>query len=606
MHGFTARMVASAVLIHLLLAPLLFAAVVLFFERGYKSQFISNIRSTSQLVATQFSESDLSDKKSAEARLDELLYSGQIEFAELVLESGKIIRPPSFPELHYDFKEDFYFSQHDDDLYFIAAPLFQIHDGSSVILRIGFDESHVQEKIGMAYIRGFFLIAVYLLVNIILIMLTAPRLTKPLSILRDAAKKIASGNDDKTLNITSRVNEFSSLATDLELMRQSLVTQRREIIAREAYTRAVVANMAEAMIVLDNNYQIVSFNSAAEKLFGSPSHELLGREFAVLMAENIRDEIIPQIESMIFAARKNSEHSENFKWLGRHEDGGYFPIELIVGEMQIEGQRRLICNIRDITAQKQAEQAMASAHRETQEASQAKSEFLSNMSHELRTPLNAIIGYSEMVLEVEIERGDKVAERDITSVLKAANHLLTLINNVLDLSKIEAGQVELFIEQINVHTMIQDIAETVLPMMEAQKNKFRIDVADEISNITVDLMRTQQIVLNLLSNAAKFTENGRVDLLVRRKAEWMIFIVKDTGIGITSEQQQKLFNDFIQADSSVTRRYGGTGLGLAISRRFSKMMGGDISVESAEGEGSTFTLRLPEKQTGLDHQGTAA
>lgn len=591
-------MVATAVFIHLLLTPLLFAAVVLFFERGYESQFINNVRSVSQLAAAQFSEKDLSTREGTEERLDELLYSGQLEYAELVLSSGEIIHSPSFLWLDYKFKEDFYFAHHGDDLYFIATPLFQIAGNDPpVILRMGFDESQVQEKIEMAYVRGLLVVLAYLFITLLLILLSAPRLTKPLIELRDAARKIASGNDDETLNVTSRINEFASLATDLELMRKGLVGQRKKIVERESYTRAVVENMAEAMVVLDDKHQIISFNSAAEKLFGYRDHEIRGRDFTAIIAENIRETVNPRIEAMLGMTSNDIYQSDDFEWVGLRENGSTFSLAITVGEMKLEGRRQLICNMHNITDRKLAENAMLIAHHETQEASRAKSEFLSNMSHELRTPLNAIIGYSELLLEVETERGDEESSQDLRNVLKASNHLMSLINNVLDLSKIEAGHIELYIEEFNITTMITDVVATVTPIMDAQRNTFHVEIADDVGKIKADIMRTRQIVLNLLSNAAKFSEEGTVNLHVKHKIisgkSWIVFTVKDTGIGISPEQQKKLFNDFIQADSSVTRRYGGTGLGLAISRRFSSMMGGEIRVESTLGEGSSFILQLP-------------
>jgi signal transduction histidine kinase/DNA-binding response OmpR family regulator len=230
-------------------------------------------------------------------------------------------------------------------------------------------------------------------------------------------------------------------------------------------------------------------------------------------------------------------------------------------------------------------------------ASRHKSQFLANMSHELRTPLNAIIGVSEMLLEDARDLGHDDQIEPLERILRAGRHLLALINEVLDLSKIEAGKVELEIESFAVAPLVREVATTLAPA--AGKNGNRIDVhcADDLGMMCADETRIRQALLNLASNAVKFTERGSVTMTAERERaegrEWIVFRVTDTGIGMTPEQIGRLFQDFTQADSSTTRRYGGTGLGLAISRRFCRMMGGDITVQSEPGRGSTFTIRLP-------------
>jgi len=230
-------------------------------------------------------------------------------------------------------------------------------------------------------------------------------------------------------------------------------------------------------------------------------------------------------------------------------------------------------------------------------ASRHKSQFLANMSHELRTPLNAIIGVSEMLAEDAREAGDAQLAEPPERILRAGRHLLALINDILDLSKIEAGKMELNLETFAVEPLVEEIAATVRPL--AGKNGNRIDVAcaGGVGTMRADPTRVRQTLLNLAGNAAKFTANGRVEILVAREEEdgrdWIVMQVGDTGIGMAPEQTARLFEEFIQADASTTRKYGGTGLGLAISRRFCRMMGGDITVESEPGRGSVFTIRLP-------------
>ncbi len=234
-------------------------------------------------------------------------------------------------------------------------------------------------------------------------------------------------------------------------------------------------------------------------------------------------------------------------------------------------------------------------NRQLADASQNKSQFLSSMSHELRTPLNAIIGVTEMLRE-DAESLDQDLE-PLDRVLGAARHLLTLINDVLDLSKIEAGRMELHLDTFALGPLIDDVVKTIEPLAAKNHNRLVARCDDAIRTMHADQTRVRQTLLNLASNANKFTEKGTVTIDARQQAEngrdWITLAVADTGIGMTGEQMAKLFQEFSQASSATASRYGGTGLGLVISRRFCQMMGGDITVESEPGRGSTFTIRLP-------------
>jgi adenylate cyclase len=228
-------------------------------------------------------------------------------------------------------------------------------------------------------------------------------------------------------------------------------------------------------------------------------------------------------------------------------------------------------------------------------ASKHKSQFLANMSHELRTPLNAIIGVTEMLRE-DAEAAKQDLE-PLDRVLGAARHLLALINDILDLSKIEAGRMELHLDSFALAPLIEDVAKTIEPMATKNGNRIVVDCPPDLGSIHADQMRLRQALLNLASNANKFTEKGTITIAAHQGQEngrdWITLAVADTGIGMTPDQMGKLFQEFSQASSATASKYGGTGLGLAISRRFCQMMGGDITVESEPGRGSTFTIRLP-------------
>jgi signal transduction histidine kinase len=256
-------------------------------------------------------------------------------------------------------------------------------------------------------------------------------------------------------------------------------------------------------------------------------------------------------------------------------------------ETQRENTNQLSTLVEELrTTQKQAEAA-----------TRAKSDFLASMSHELRTPLNAIILYSELLQEEAEDHRAPGSIPDLQRIQFAGKHLLDLINGILDLSKIEAGKMALSLEDIEIRSMIDELIDTVGPLVQKNDNTMTVRVADDVSRMHADLMKTRQILLNLLSNAGKFTRDGAIALDVSRCAVDGVaaveFRVTDTGLGMTAEQAGKIFEPFTQADVTTTRKYGGTGLGLAIVSRFCQLMGGTVSVESRPGEGSCFTVRLP-------------
>ena len=319
------------------------------------------------------------------------------------------------------------------------------------------------------------------------------------------------------------------------------------------------------------------------------------------------------------------------RWVGFHADGrrveaAEWPLVAVVregrheAELEVDYQRgdgarawigfagapmhdadgRLVGGVvvvSDIDARKQDELHLAAAKDAAEEANRAKSQFLANMSHELRTPLSAVIGYSEMLQEEMEDLGHESLLVDMRKIESNARHLLGLINDVLDLSKIEAERMEVYAEEFDVADVVRDVAATVEALIDKKGNALVLDLAADLGGARTDVTKLRQCLINLLSNAAKFTENGTVTLTAWREArdgaDWLSLAVVDTGIGMNAEQQARLFERFTQADASTTRRFGGTGLGLSITRAFADMLGGGIAVASAEGRGTTFTLSLP-------------
>ena len=332
---------------------------------------------------------------------------------------------------------------------------------------------------------------------------------------------------------------------------------------------------------------------------------LISTLFALIVAYFLQGRISKPITSLAHAAREvadRQDFSVRVPQTSTDEIGvliGSFNLMLTTIQQRsadLEATRRSLeesnSNLEKKVLERTAE--LGSALMTVREASHAKSSFLAKMSHELRTPLNAIIGYSELLSE---DSTDEAIKEDLGKILSAARHLLGLINDVLDLSKIEAGKMDLYIEPLDLWTIIQEIAGIVAPLCEKHKNTLVVECSDSIGVVHADATKLRQILLNLLSNASKFTEAGKVTMKGTRASfageDWIQIDITDTGIGMTAEQMGRLFQAFTQADPSTSSKYGGTGLGLAICRQFARIMGGEVTVSSVHGQGSTFTLRMP-------------
>jgi PAS domain S-box-containing protein len=355
---------------------------------------------------------------------------------------------------------------------------------------------------------------------------------------------------------------------------------------QKKYFEEVLLNSPVAIVTLDPSHQIVSCNPAFEKLFGYAQEEAVGRKLDELITtEATRSEAVAYTRE----ALDRAVHGIGRR---RRKDGTLVEVEVLGVPVIVEGERVGLMGLyHDITE-------LLRARREAEDASSAKSQFLANMSHELRTPLNAIIGYSEMLEEEAGDKGQDELVPDLQKIRSAGKHLLSLINEILDLSKIEAGKMDLYLETFDVATAVEEVATTVRPLVETNSNQLEVNYAENVGSMRSDLTKVRQMLLNLLSNASKFTTEGVIELSVLREADEdngdrLVFRVSDTGIGMSSEQMDRLFEAFSQADASISRKYGGTGLGLAVTRRFCHLMGGDVHVESAPGKGSTFTMQLP-------------
>jgi len=388
---------------------------------------------------------------------------------------------------------------------------------------------------------------------------------------RDAHRRF--GPDDLRL-----LNLFAPQAA-IAIENARLFTAAQE---QKQYFAELVSNSPVAIVTLDVQHNVVSCNPTFEKMYGYREAEVVGRNLDdFITTESTRSEAVGYTEQAL-ASRPVQVISQR-----RRKDGSIVDVEVLGVPVVVNGRRvGLMALYHDITE-------LLRARHDAEQANNAKSQFLASMSHELRTPLNAIIGYSEMLQEDATDRGDVTSVPDLQKIHSAGKHLLALINDVLDLSKIEAGKMELFLESFEVAPLVDQVATTVRPLVEKNANRLTVQCAADLGAMHSDATRLRQVLLNLLSNASKFTDHGQITLDVARDGGDVVFQVRDTGIGMTPEQLSRLFEAFTQAEASTAAKYGGTGLGLAISRRFCQLMGGDVAVESAAGKGSVFTVRLP-------------
>ncbi len=405
------------------------------------------------------------------------------------------------------------------------------------------------------------------------------RSLQPLASLIAFTREIGSGNLDGIAPV-ARPDEIGHLTAAFNQMVEKL---RRTTVSRD-YVDNVIRSMGESLVAVDTEGTIRTVNQATLELLGYREEELRGRPAEMIPAGAVPRDC--QGAELCYRARDGREIPVLFSAATlRGKDGA------VQGAVWVA---------QDMTERKRVERELMDAKEAAEQASRAKSVFLANMSHELRTPLNAIIGYSEMLQEDCQQHELPEMQEDLARIQRSGMILLELISNVLDLSRVEAGKVELEIETFDVVPLVESVIETIGPMARQNQNRVAIEMPQAPLLAVGDAARFRQSLLNLAANACKFTKEGQVTVEAGQEdldgRAWATIRVRDTGIGITPEQIGKLFHSFTQADSSTTRKYGGSGLGLAISKKFCNLMGGDIGVESKPGAGSTFTMRVPAAQ----------
>jgi signal transduction histidine kinase/CheY-like chemotaxis protein/HAMP domain-containing protein len=403
-----------------------------------------------------------------------------------------------------------------------------------------------------------------------------------------AIGEITRGNSDVALPEPSR-DELGRMRDAVALLAVSI--RERDAFAEEARERRQMMldaiesiNQGFALYDADDRLQIT--NSQYRAMTGSVARVLqTGASFVDIMRAAAERRGLDDEAAEAWINDRLARRASLAVTVERFPDGRW---------IQIQERRTaaggIVAVYSDVTEMRERQRELELAKEAADHATQVKSEFLANMSHELRTPLNAIIGYSQLLMQDAEDMGQTDAVADLKKIEGAGQHLLRIINDILDLSKIEAGRMEVFLEPVDIAALSRDVETLVKPLAVKNRNAFVLDVEPGIGSVRTDHTKLKQIVLNLLSNATKFTQDGTVTMSVRRTGRQLAISVRDTGIGMTEAQLGRLFQAFSQADSSTTRRFGGTGLGLAISRSFARTLGGDLTVTSKEGEGSSFDL----------------
>ncbi len=487
---------------------------------------------------------------------------------------------------------------------------------------VGLSKAPLNEKVSTVRNQGLIVAIVAATAGTFLALLISRSITEPLKEMTRATKGLASGDLTQKMEISTKdelavlAESFNSMTAQLRELIQSKekligsLKQRAEDLRQsEAKNRALLNAIPDIIFWFSREGIFLYYKPSRKDEFPWSSNELIGKKVPEVLPENAAKQYLQSLDE---ALQTGDIKIFEYEWLidqKRH----HFEARIVAS-----GKNEVLAIVRDITESKLANIELQQAKEAAEAANKSKSQFLASMSHELRTPLNAIIGYSDLIQEESEDLGYEEFIPDLKQIKNSGLHLLAIIQDILDISKLESGQMTIYEEEFDIPTFINEVQSIVQPLVTKNGNSFEVCCNSEIGSMFADRTKLKQVLINLLSNASKFTHEGLITLKVFREhniehngngsstlaiesanisdnqvLNRIIFTVTDTGIGMTPQQVEKVFQPFVQADNSTTRKYGGTGLGLSICQKFCEMMGGRITVESCVGIGSTFTVNLP-------------
>ncbi|MGD1805887.1 ATP-binding protein [Dapis sp. BLCC M126] len=479
---------------------------------------------------------------------------------------------------------------------------------------VGLSKAPLNQKVSTVRNQGLYVAIVAATAGTFLALLISRSITEPLMEMTKATKRFASGDLTQKMEISTGdelavlAASFNSMTDQLRELIHSIEDRVEDLHKSEAKNRALLNAIPDLIFWFSREGDFLYYKPSRKDEFSWSSNELIDKKVSEILPESAAQQYLQYIDE---ALETGDIIIFEYEWF-LDEKLHYFEARIVAS-----GKNEVLAIVRDITESKLANKELLEAKEAAEAANVAKSLFLANMSHELRTPLNAIIGYSDLLKEESQDLGYEDFIPDLDQIKTSGLHLLAIIQDILDISKLESGQMTLYEEEFDIHTFINEVQSIVQPLILKNNNSFEICCHSEIGTIFTDRTKLKQILLNLLSNASKFTKEGIITLKVVREEHighngngsntlaiegkdlddqvlnQIIFSVTDTGIGMTKQIAEKIFQPFIQGDYSTTKKYGGTGLGLSICQKFCEMMGGRITVESSEGIGSTFTVNLP-------------